>query len=66
MAIQYKSYTMLVSGELDNVSGDWNGRYRIMDKDGIVAYESFSDAAGSEEEALADAEEAAYAWVDYQ
>jgi len=66
MAIQYKDYSILVSGELDSVSGDWNGRYRIMDEEGIVVYESFSDAAGSEEEALADAEEAAYAWIDYQ
>lgn len=66
MAIQYKGYSILISGELDSVSGDWNGRYRILDEEGIVVYESFSDAAGSEEEALADAEEAAYAWIDYQ
>ncbi|MCE7915314.1 MAG: hypothetical protein DYH15_11715 [Nitrosomonas sp. PRO4] len=66
MAIQYEGYTILVSGELDNVSGDWNGRYRIVDREGIVVYESFSDAAGSEEEALADAEAAAYNWIDSQ
>jgi hypothetical protein len=66
MAIQYKGYSILISGELDSVSGDWNGRYRILDEEGVVVYESFSDSAGSEEEALADAEEAAYAWIDYQ
>ncbi|MGV8711981.1 MAG: hypothetical protein ACWA6R_05460 [Nitrosomonas sp.] len=66
MAIQYKDYTIIISGELDSVSGDWNGRYRIMDEEGVVVYESFSDPAGSEEEALADAEEAAHAWIDQQ
>ncbi len=37
-----------------------------MDEEGVVVYESFSDPAGSEEEALADAEEAAHAWIDQQ
>ncbi len=66
MANQYKGYSILVNAEQDDATGDWNGRYRIMNDEGVVVYESFSDVADTEEEAILDAEEAAYAWVDCQ
>ncbi len=66
MTKQYKGFSILVNAEQDDTTGDWNGRYRIMNDEGVVVYESFSDVAATEDEAVSDAEDAAYAWVDYQ
>jgi len=63
---EYKGYTILVNAEHDDITKDWNGRYRIMNSEGIVAYESFSDPQKSEDIAKTAAEKAARSWVDQQ
>lgn len=64
MATKYNGYTILINAEQDDISGDWNGRFRIMNDENIVVYESFSETVDSKKEAVADAKEAAFAWID--
>ena len=40
--VKYKGYGILASAEYDDSLNLWNGRYRILDQDGIVVYESFT------------------------
>lgn len=66
MSIEYKGYNVQVNAEQDDVTKQWNGRYRILGQDGIVTYESFVDPVDNEDNASALAEEAARIWIDQQ
>lgn len=66
MSIEYKGYNIQVNAEQDDVTKQWNGRYRILGQDGIVTYESFADPVNDEDNASALAEEAARFWIDQQ
>ena len=50
--------------EYDDNSGCWNGRYRILNDDGVVAYESFVKPLSNQDEANEAAKIAARAWID--
>ena len=43
MNIEYKGYRITAWAERDDTTGLWNGRYRILDQKGTVAYESFAE-----------------------
>lgn len=64
MNADYKGYRITASAEHDDSTSLWNGRYRILDSDGIVAYESFTTSLNEESEAQEAAEEEAHAWID--
>ena len=66
MSTEYKGYNFIVNAEQDEVTKQWNGRYRILDQDGIVVYESFADPVDNEYKASSLAEEEARAWIDQQ
>lgn len=66
MSTEYKGYNFIVNAEQDEVTKQWNGRYRILDPDGIVVYESFADPVDNEYKASSLAEEEARAWIDQQ
>ncbi len=72
MSIEYKGYNIQVNAEQDAVTKQWNGRYRILDQDGIVTYESFADPINNEDRtdnegnASSLAEKAARTWIDQQ
>ncbi len=66
MNIDYKGYTIITAPERDDPSGLWNGRYRIMDDEGIVVYESFVEPLRDEDKAYEAANAAARAWIDGQ
>ena len=51
MNADYKGYRITASAEHDESTGLWNGRYRILDSDGIVTYESFTTSLNEEGEA---------------
>ncbi len=60
----YKGYRIVISSEHDDILNLWNGRYRILDKNGIVVYESFSTALNEETKAQEAANVEARAWID--
>jgi hypothetical protein len=60
----YKGYKIVASAEHDDTTGPWNGRYRILDNDGIVVYESFATPLDDESKALEAANTEARAWID--
>ncbi len=60
----YKGYRITASAERDDTTGLWNGRYRVLDKDGIIVYESFSAPLDEENKAQETANAEARAWVD--
>jgi hypothetical protein len=62
--IEYKGYNIVASAEHDDTTGLWNGRYRILDSDGVVAYESFATPVEEESKALEAADIEAKAWID--
>lgn len=62
--VDYKGYRIVASAEHDDITGLWNGRYRILDNDGIVVYESFATASNEESEAQEAANTEARAWID--
>ena len=64
MSTEYKGYTIVASTEYDDSSALWNGRYRILDNDGIVAYESFTASLNDESKAQEAADKEACAWID--
>lgn len=66
MKTKYKEFSITTSSEHDDNLGLWNGRYRILDNEGVVAYESFVEPKSNEEEANEDAKRAAHEWVDEQ
>jgi hypothetical protein len=66
MNIEYKGYRITAWPELDDTTGLWNGRYRILDEKGVVAYESFVEPSDDEGKAHEAASAKARAWVDEQ
>ncbi|MBA4141808.1 MAG: hypothetical protein H0X43_02140 [Nitrosospira sp.] len=66
MKADYKGYRISTWPEQDNVTGLWNGRYRILDDKEIVAYESFAEPVHDENEAHEAANVEARAWIDKQ
>ncbi|SDA27141.1 hypothetical protein SAMN05216315_13224 [Nitrosospira sp. Nsp18] len=62
--VDYKGYRIVASAEHDDTTGLWNGRYRILDSDGIVAYESFATGLDEESKAQEAANTEARAWID--
>jgi hypothetical protein len=62
--IEYKGYNIVASAEHDDTNGLWNGRYRILDNDGIVVYESFATPVDEESKALEAADIESRAWID--
>lgn len=62
--IEYKGYNIVASAEHDDTTGLWNGRYRILDNDGIVVYESFATPVAEESKAPETANTEARAWID--
>ncbi|SFE12804.1 hypothetical protein [Nitrosomonas sp. Nm166] len=66
MSTEYKGYNFIVNSEQDEVTKQWNGRYRILDQDGIVVYESFVDPVDNEDKASSLADKAARVWIDKQ
>lgn len=60
----YKEYRIVASAEHDDTTGLWNGRYRILDNEGIVVYESFATPLDEESKALETAHVEARAWID--
>ena len=62
--VDYKGYRIVASAEHDDTTGLWNGRYMILDNDGIVVYESFATALNEESEAQEAANTEARAWID--
>ena len=66
MNIEYKGYRITAWAERDDTTGLWNGRYRILDEKGVVAYESFADPLDDESKAHEAASSKARAWVDEQ
>ncbi|SFW30421.1 hypothetical protein [Nitrosovibrio sp. Nv17] len=61
---EYKGYKVMVSLEHDDTVNLWNGRYRILDRENVVVYESFSPPVADEAEARSAAHAEARAWVD--
>lgn len=66
MEIKYKGFSIITCAECDDNSGVWNGRYRILDDKGMVAYESFVEPLSDQEEANEAAKKKAHEWVDAQ
>lgn len=66
MNVDYKGYRINAWPERDDATGLWNGRYRILDDKGIVAYESFVEPLHDEEQAHEAADAEARAWIDRQ
>lgn len=67
MEIEYKGFSIINSiEECDDYSGRWNGRYRIIDSKGAVAYESFTEPYSDREEAYEVAKKSAYEWINAQ
>jgi len=66
MEIKYKGFSIISNAECDDNSGRWNGRFRILDEKGVVAYESFTEPRSNQNEAYDDAKQSAYEWVDAQ
>ncbi|MDQ3186633.1 MAG: hypothetical protein M3Q16_09325 [Pseudomonadota bacterium] len=62
--VDYKGYRIVTSAEYDDTTSLWNGRYRILDSDGIVVYESFSTPLNEESKAQEAANVEARAWID--
>jgi len=64
MNVEYKGYCIITGSDYDDASKCWNGRYRIMDDNDIVVYESFVEPSRDADEAQAAADREARAWVD--
>jgi hypothetical protein len=62
--VNYKRYISARSVERDDATDFWNGRYMILDSNGMVAYESFSTALNEENKAQDAANIEARAWID--
>ena len=66
MNANYKGYSIVAAAEHDDTSGLWNGRYRILDDQGIVVYESFVEPSSDQRQANDAANVAARDWIDKQ
>lgn len=64
MEINYDGFSIITAAEYDDNSGLWNGRYRILDNEGIVAYESFVEPRADQEKANEAAQNSAREWID--
>ena len=64
MNTEYKGYRITAWPERDDTTGLWNGRYRILDQKGTVAYESFVEPLDDENKAHEAASAKAREWVD--
>ena len=60
----YKGYRIFVSAGKDEVDGFWNGRYRILDLERRIIFESFVPPLDDESDALETAHVEAQAWID--
>jgi hypothetical protein len=60
----YKGYSIFINTEEDDTLGLWNGRYRVLDKDGKVVFESFVPPLDEESKAHEAANVEARAWID--
>jgi hypothetical protein len=60
----YKGYKIIASAEPDNTTCLWNGRYKTLDHEGIVVYESFSTSLDEESKVQKAAHTKAKAWID--
>jgi hypothetical protein len=60
---EYKGYRITAWAERDDTTGLWNGRYRILEQQGTVAYESFAEPTDDESKAHEAASAKARAWV---
>jgi hypothetical protein len=66
MNTNYKGYSIVAAAEYDDTSSLWNGRYRILDDQGIVVYESFVEPLSDQGQANEAANAAARDWIDRQ
>jgi hypothetical protein len=66
METKYKEFSIITGAECDDTSGTWNGRYRILDDQGMVVYESFVEPRSDQAEAHEAAKKKAHEWVDMQ
>ncbi len=66
MESKYKKFSILISTEHDDNSNLWNGRYRILDDERVVAYESFVEPQSDKEKANEYAKKTAQEWIDAQ
>ena len=66
MNANYKGYSIVAAAEHDDTSDLWNGRYRILDDQGIVVYESFVEPLSDQDQASDAANVAARVWIDGQ
>ena len=64
MNFEYNGYCIITGSDYDDASKSWNGRYRILDDNDIVVYESFVYPANDENQAHEAADREARAWVD--
>lgn len=64
MNVDYKGYSIVTGSERDDPTGLWNGRYRILDDQGMVVYESFAEPLQDENMAHEAANAEARAWID--
>lgn len=66
MNVNYKGYCIVAGTDYDDPTGLWNGRYRILDDQGIVVYESFVEPLSDQDQANDAANVAARDWIDRQ
>ena len=66
MNADYKGYSIVAGADHDDITGLWNGRYRILDDKGIVVYESFVEPLSDQDQAGEAANVEARAWIDKQ
>jgi len=64
MEVKYKGFSIITSAECDGHSNLWNGRYRIINDNGVVAYESFAEPCSDQIPAQEAAIKSAHEWVD--
>jgi hypothetical protein len=64
MNVDYKGYSIITASELDDGTNLWNGRYRILDDNGMVVYESFVEPLQDQKKAHEAADVEARAWID--
>jgi hypothetical protein len=60
----YKGYSIFINTEHDDTLGVWNGRYRVLDKNEKVVFESFVPPLDEESNAQEAANVEARAWID--
>ena len=66
MEVKFKRFKIISHAECDDNSGVWNGRFRILDEKGVVAYEICTEPQSDQKEAYEAAKQSALEWVDSQ